>query len=41
MNCEACKDGDHRYHSGQQLGFICIGCPCEWVPEECKVLYRP
>lgn len=33
MTCDACKTNDHRYHSGIQLGFICIGCACTWIPE--------
>lgn len=29
FDCRACK---HR-HSGEQLAYICIGCPCEYVPD--------
>lgn len=30
--CEACKNGDHEFHAGGRLSFICIGCSCEWMP---------
>ena len=34
MICKECQNGDHSYHSGPQLVFICIGCACEWMPPE-------
>lgn len=33
MICKACKSGDHGFHSGSHLAFICIGCAREWKPE--------
>jgi len=35
--CPECKQGDHSYHSGPQLAFICIGCSCEWMPEDVEI----
>lgn len=27
-----CKECGHR-HSGKTLDYICVGCPCEFVPD--------